>query len=135
MVWDHITLPLLAVLALGAAELRAGKSIFEWLVNLGWDSCVLALGAAPAVFCGASAKALCGSDATHWGYGFMLMTVAIVGLLLSNLRSSVNKNEWHAIAALVVGGALLGSLVFVAQYPVSTHASDVVTSDRIGTHG
>ena len=43
-----IIIPLAAVLVLGFLEFRSTKNFLEWLVNVGWDSTVLALGAGSA---------------------------------------------------------------------------------------
>lgn len=120
VIWEHIVLPLLAVVALGVADHRARKGLSEWLVNLGWDSCVLALGAAPAIFLSKNASELCGDSvkATFWGFAFVLASIAIAGLLLGKLRSLDVKHVGHAFVALMVGGALIGALVFVATRPI-----------------
>lgn len=116
--WEHIVLPFLAVLALGAMDRHARPGLASWLVNLGWDSCVLALGAGPAVFLSENAVALCGgkTQATLWGFAFVLISIFIGGGIVGKLRGAHPKHDGHALIALMVGGALLGSLVYVATY-------------------
>lgn len=108
-IWQHIILPLLAIVALGVADHHVKKGLSEWLVNLGWDTCVLALGAAPAVFLSDSADLLCGGQlvAACWGFAFVLSTITLAGFVVGKLRSIESKHVGHAFSALLIGGALL----------------------------
>jgi hypothetical protein len=136
MVWEHIVLPVLAIVVLGLLEVRATGSLVGWLVNLGWDSSVLALGAAPAIFLSSNAQKLFGSDtdAVHWGYVFVLTTIAVTGVFVGALRSNPIKREWHAICSVMIGGALLGALIYVAKYdtPRPLRQQATVTSIHMG---
>src|SRR6059058_1699057 len=109
MIWDHIIIPLAAVLVLGFLEFRSTKNFLEWLVNVGWDSSVLALGAGPAVFLGPGGVNLCGREAAHWGFLFELIACG-GGIMAGELRRKKAKKGRHAIYSLMIGGALLGSL-------------------------
>jgi hypothetical protein len=109
--FEHLLLPFAAVIALGVVDHRTRQgTIAEWLVNIGWDSCVLAAGAAPGIFAGARAIAWCGRNERYAQFGsvfFLLITVALAGLFVSPIKAKTSKTELHALGALFVGGALL----------------------------
>jgi hypothetical protein len=118
LLWEHIVLPLLAILALGVMDRHARRGLAGWLVNLGWDSCVLSLGAAPAVFLSDTAAKLCGGReyAVCWGFAYMLAGIFVAGGIVGSLRGAEHKHDGHAAVALLVGGALLGSLIYVVTW-------------------
>lgn len=95
---------------------HARRGIAAWLVNLGWDACVLALGAAPAVFMSASAANLFGGQefAIYWGFAFLLVSITVGGGIVGNMRGVEDKHDGHAVVALGIGGALLGTLMWIA---------------------
>ena len=115
---EHIWLPLVAIVALGFLDQSWRHGFAVWFVNLGWDSCVLALGAAPAVFLSHGAAQLFHSEtnAVLWGFAYVVVCMSVGGGLLAHLRELPYKHDGHAIVSLSCGGALLGSLVWVGDY-------------------
>ena len=118
LVWGHVILPFMAVLALGAMENHERRQLSGWLVNLGWDVCVLALGAAPAVFVSEVGAKLCGGmmQAAFWGFAYVLGTIFIAAKAVGPLRAQQDKRVRHGFVALGIGGSLLGALLFVATW-------------------
>jgi hypothetical protein len=116
LVWEHVILPFLAVLALGAMDNHERRQLSGWLINLGWDVCVLALGAAPAVFVSEVGAKLCGgtTQAAFWGFAYVLGTIFLAAKTVGPLRAHENKRVRHGFVALGIGGSLLGALLFVA---------------------
>jgi hypothetical protein len=125
LLWEHIVLPLLAILALGVMDRHARRTLAGWLVNLGWDACVLALGAAPAVFLSESATRLFGGRelAACWGFAYMLAGIFVAGGIVGSLRGAEHKHDGHAAVALLIGAVLVECLVYVATWyqPPITH--------------
>jgi hypothetical protein len=121
MVWEHIVLPFLAILALGVMDRHARRGLAAWLVNLGWDSCVLALGAAPAVFLSDEAAQMTGGKelAVCWGFAFILFSIFVAGGVVGSFRGIEAKHDGHALVSLAIGGVLLGSLLYVATWKPS----------------
>lgn len=99
----------------------AQKGLASWLVNLGWDACVLSLGAAPAVFMSEAASGLCGGHevAVYWGFAYVLSSIIVAGGVVGGIRRVESKHDSHALVALAVGGALLGSLTYIARWTPS----------------
>src|SRR5690242_17346163 len=99
---------------------HARRGLAAWLVNLGWDSCVLSLGATPAVFLSDSAAVLCGGQefAIFYGFAFMLGCIFIAGGIVGAFRGVEDKHDGHALIALLIGGAFLGTLMYVATRQV-----------------
>jgi hypothetical protein len=80
----------------------------------------LALGAAPAVFLSESAALLCGGKeyAIFWGFAYVLGCIFIAGGVVGSLRGVEAKHDGHAAVALLIGGAFLGTLVYIATRQV-----------------
>ncbi len=116
LLWDALAVPFFAIVGLGLVDSRYGRrGLGEWFVHLGWDSCVLAAGAAPAIFSSPNSARFFGSHfvANRAVYGFEFVVVLIAGFFLSWLKGSEKKTETDALLALVVGGALLGFLAYI----------------------
>ena len=135
LVWEHVILPFLAVLALGAMDNHGRRQLSGWLVNLGWDTCVLALGAAPAVFVSEVGASLCGGTtmAAFWGFAFVLVTIFIAALGVGPLRSHQNQRVRHGFVSLCIGGALLGALLYVATWSPTSMATPTKENHLAGT--
>lgn len=120
LIWQHLALPFLAVLVLGVVDAYGRRQLASWLVGLGWDTCVLCLGAAPAIFLSANASHLCGDQlhAVCWAFAYIFTIIIVAGLVVGKFRGEGNKHEGHAAASLMIGGALISVLIYVAGHPL-----------------
>jgi hypothetical protein len=73
----------------------------------------------------ASAANLFGGQefAIYWGFAYLLGSVVVAGGVVGSMRGVETKNDTHALIALAIGGALLGTLIYVAtsHTPMASH--------------
>lgn len=109
-------IPALFVFVLGLLDwLVAAAAWQEWLIDLGWDSHVLAWGALGGVFSNSNIRKVFSGD----GVAEMVELVcAGILLLLAVLILALRKNRphvgWQSILSLAVGGASLVVPVAIA---------------------
>jgi len=54
--------------------------------------------------------------AVCWGFAYMLARIFVAGGIVGALRGAEHKHDGHAAVALLIGGVLLGCLVYVATW-------------------
>jgi hypothetical protein len=113
--WQILTLlglPFMAVILLSLIE-RAPQPLPPALriAQVGWDMCVLAAGATPGIFESRPVLQKLGNEASA-PYGFAyLIACFIAGAIIGRIRSRPNIGFFAAVAAIAIGGAMLGGLV------------------------